>query len=116
MGELLLRAVIGGVVVSFFAILGDLLKPKSFAGLFGAAPSVALASLALAVIQNGRAYASVEAHSMILGGLAFFVYASSVSRLLIRRKMAALPVTGALLVLWLGFALGLWYALQRHAS
>jgi hypothetical protein len=33
----------GGVVVSAFALIGDLLKPKSFGGLFGAAPSVALA-------------------------------------------------------------------------
>lgn len=116
MGELLLRAVIGGVVVSFFSILGDLLKPKSFAGLFGSAPSIALASIALAVIQNGRAYAAVEAHFMILGGLAFLVYASAVSRLLMRRKMSALPVTGALLILWLGLALGLWYVVQRHGS
>ena len=55
-----LRTVIGGVVVSCFSILGDLLKPKSFAGLFGAAPSVALASLYLALKQHGIQYASLE--------------------------------------------------------
>ena len=43
MGEILARFVIGGVVVSVFALIGDVIKPKSFAGLFGAAPSVALA-------------------------------------------------------------------------
>jgi len=32
--------------VSAFAVIGDLFKPKSFGGLFGAAPSVALATLA----------------------------------------------------------------------
>jgi hypothetical protein len=32
-----LRFFIGGFVVSFFALLGDVLHPKSFAGLFGAA-------------------------------------------------------------------------------
>ena len=37
MKEMLLRFVIGGVVVSIFAVL-DLFKPKSFAGLFAAAP------------------------------------------------------------------------------
>jgi uncharacterized membrane protein (GlpM family) len=42
--EIVLRFVIGGMVVSLFALLSDLLKPKSFAGLFEAAPSVALAS------------------------------------------------------------------------
>jgi hypothetical protein len=41
-----------GVVVSIFAILGDLLKPKSFAGLFGAAPSVALATIGLTILSE----------------------------------------------------------------
>ena len=45
MTEYVVRFLIGGLAVSSFAILGDLLRPKSFAGLFGAAPSVALATL-----------------------------------------------------------------------
>jgi len=52
MQQLVLRFVIGGRVVSLFAVLGDTLKPKSFAGLFSAAPSVALAPLGLAVAQQ----------------------------------------------------------------
>jgi hypothetical protein len=39
-----LRFLAGGIAVSAFATLGDSLRPKSFAGLFGAAPSIALAS------------------------------------------------------------------------
>ena len=31
----------------------DVLRPKSFAGLFGAAPSVALATLGIAIYQHG---------------------------------------------------------------
>jgi Protein of unknown function (DUF3147) len=53
--QILVRFVVGGLVVSAFAIIGDLLKPKSFAGLFGAAPSVALATLSLTVAKEGRA-------------------------------------------------------------
>jgi hypothetical protein len=71
--EILLRVIVGGVVVSAFALLGDLLKPKSFAGLFGAAPSVALATLVLTVMKDGKGYASTEARSMILGAVAFVV-------------------------------------------
>jgi hypothetical protein len=41
--QILIRFLIGGAVVSVFALIGDVLKPKSFAGLFGAAPSVAVA-------------------------------------------------------------------------
>ena len=50
MHEILIRFLIGGVVVSVFAVIGDILKPKSFAGLFGAAPSVALATLGLTIV------------------------------------------------------------------
>ena len=50
MTEYVARFLIGGVAVSLFAVLGDLLRPKSFAGLFGAAPSVALATLGVALV------------------------------------------------------------------
>lgn len=111
--EIVLRVIVGGIVVSLFAALGDVLKPKSFAGLFGAAPSVALATIALTVKEHGHAYASVEARSMILGAAAFFLYAWVSSWLMIRKKWAALPVTSITLLLWLGAALGLWYGLLR---
>jgi len=47
MSAILLRFLIGGLVVSVFAVISDIVKPKSFAGLFGAAPSVALATIGL---------------------------------------------------------------------
>ena len=104
---MIVRAVLGGFVVSSFALLGDVLKPKSFAGLFGAAPSVALATLALAVRKHGAGYASIEAESMLVGAIAFFVYASMASRLMMRQKWGALPVTTLALLVWLGVALGM---------
>jgi hypothetical protein len=36
--EYVIRFLAGGLVVSLFAVAGDVLRPKSFAGLFGAAP------------------------------------------------------------------------------
>jgi hypothetical protein len=63
MTELTVRFVIGGVVISFFAVMGDVLKPKSFAGLFGAAPSVALATLGLTICADGKLFAAREARS-----------------------------------------------------
>jgi hypothetical protein len=44
MTESLVRFLAGGTVVSAFAMLGDILRPKSFAGLFGAAPSSLISS------------------------------------------------------------------------
>jgi hypothetical protein len=34
--QILIRFLVGGAVVSAFALIGDVLKPKSFAELFGA--------------------------------------------------------------------------------
>ena len=64
MAQLMFRFLVGGLIVSLFATLGDVLKPKSFAGLFGAAPSVGLATLALTVMADGKSFASTEARSM----------------------------------------------------
>jgi hypothetical protein len=36
---LLIRFVLGGLIVSAFAVVSEMFKPKTFAGLFGAAPS-----------------------------------------------------------------------------
>jgi hypothetical protein len=104
MGEYLLRFVVGGLAVSLFAILGDLLRPKSFAGLFGAAPSVALATLGMAVSGHGAAYAGVEARSMTYGAVALAAYSVLVCQLLMRTRLRALTATLFALVLWLAVA------------
>jgi len=94
--------------VSVFAASGDVFKPKSFAGLFGAAPSVALATLGLTVATHGKLYAATECRLMIAGAVAFFVYAQCVSLILIRLKWPALPVTLLLIALWLVIAFSVW--------
>jgi len=111
--EILWRFVTGGTLVSAFALLGDVLKPKSFAGLFGAAPSVAIATLVLTVSKQGKEYASLEARSMLFGAAAFFFYAFLVSRLLIRGQLPVLSVTALSLMVWFGCAFGCWYAVLR---
>jgi hypothetical protein len=111
--ELVVRFLPGGFVVSAFALLGDVVRPKSFAGLFSAAPSVALATLGLAVLTHEAGYASYEARSMVLGALPFGLYACLVSRLLLRHRLPLMPVIAGALVVWLGSAWGLWYWLVR---
>jgi hypothetical protein len=77
MTEYVIRFLAGGFVVSAFAMLGDLLRPKSFAGLFGAAPSVALTTLGIAVYQRGADYAALQTQAMVAGALALPSIASS---------------------------------------
>ena len=113
MGDLLIRFMAGGLVVSVFAMLGDVFRPKSFAGLFSAAPSIALATVGLTIAHEGSRYASVEARSMVLGAVAFFLYASAVSWVLMRYRPSALKTSVALLPLWLTGSLGLWLLLLR---
>ena len=111
MTGIIVRFLIGGLIVSAFSFISDLLKPKTFAGLFGAAPSIALATLSLTVLKQGKQYAGAEAHSMILGAIAFLFYATTLSYVLLRFKFPALPVALVLLLFWLGAATGLYYVM-----
>ena len=115
MTDLILRFLIGGAVVSMFAILGDVLRPKSFAGLFGAAPSIALATLGLTIHRNGKAFASVEARSMVFGAIGFLVYSSLVSWALRRYRPPTLLATVALMPIWFIVSFGFWFLAGRPA-
>ena len=112
-GQILLRWIIGGVVVSAFALGGSLLKPKSFAGLFGGAPSVALATLILTLSTKGKIYSAHEARSMAGGAVAFVIYATCVKWLAIRYKVSALPASSLLIVVWLIVAFAVWGVVLR---
>jgi hypothetical protein len=107
--DIFIRFLLGGAIVSVFAVLGDLFRPKSFAGLFGAAPSVALATLGLTLAKEGGIYASMEGRSMVIGAIALGVYSQAVSCLIMRYKLHALLVTLLAILLWLGVAFGLWF-------
>jgi uncharacterized membrane protein (GlpM family) len=107
MTETFIRFIVGGIFVSAFAVLGDVLKPKSFAELFGAAPSVALATLILTIHSRGRDFATAEARSMIFGAIAFFVYACTVCRVIMRFKLPASIVASTSILIWLVVAFGL---------
>jgi hypothetical protein len=111
--DLLMRALAGGLIVSAFALVGDVLKPKTFAGLFGAAPSVALASLALTFRSRGSAYAGVEGEWMIGGAAALAAYAWVACRVLRRGHHSTTRVSTIALIVWFAVALGLWEVLGR---
>jgi len=108
MGELMVRFLVGGLIVSCFAALGDVLKLKSFAGLFGAAPSVALATLTLTTRSDGPKYAAMEAHSMLAAAFAFLAYACISARLMMRFEWHAAKTTVMALAVWFAVSLSLW--------
>lgn len=87
--EFVVRFFAGGLVVSAFAVVGEMWKPKSFGGLFGAAPSVALVTIALAFAKHGDDYVAKTATAMVGGAIAMFVYASLCARL---ARIRGIPV------------------------
>jgi Protein of unknown function (DUF3147) len=107
MTEYVVRFVVGGVVVSAFAMLGDILRPKSFAGLFGAAPSVALATLGIAIYQHGTGYAREQTWAMTAGAIALAIYSVFVCQLLMRARLKAAPAALLSFIIWLIVAFGL---------
>jgi hypothetical protein len=63
---------------------GDALRPKTFAGLFGAAPSIALPTLLITLSRNGAHFAAVEGRSMIVGAFALAACSWMVCLLLLK--------------------------------
>lgn len=102
-----LRLIAGGIAVSMFAALGDTLQPKSFAGLFGAAPSIALATLLITLSQQGAPFAAVEGRSMIAGALALAAYSWTVCILLKKFMVASWAAAMLSFVVWFAVAFGI---------
>lgn len=94
-----IRVLAGGALVAGFAVLGDTLKPKMFAGLFSAAPSVATASLLVSGLAMGPAKDASYASGMIAGAIGLVFY-SVAAALLVKHLQA---VAGSILawVAWL---------------
>lgn len=103
--ELLLRFLLGGGAVCLFAAIGDVTRPKSFAGVFGAAPSVALATLALTAHAKGVTYTALEARSMIIGAVALLLYVWICRRWFWHGRKSVTIITLASLPAWLSSAL-----------
>jgi vacuolar-type H+-ATPase subunit I/STV1 len=111
--QIALRFVLGGLIVSAFAAIAEVLKPKSFAGIFGAAPSVALATLGLTALSRPPTYASLEGRSMLLGAVGLLAYCLLVGALFRRSGHHAVLEAGLPWLLWFAAAFGLWAWLLR---
>jgi hypothetical protein len=68
-----LKALVGGTAVVAFAALGEVLRPRGLAGMFAAAPSVALAGLAVTSVASGSSSATAQAVGMVAGAVALVV-------------------------------------------
>lgn len=111
--ELGARFIIGGLVVSAFAVIGDILRPKTFAGIFGGSPSVALATLGLTFAAHGGSYAGIEGRSMLAGALALVVYSLVVGEAIFHWKGSSLVTAATGWLAWAAVGFGLWGLVLR---
>ncbi len=101
----IVKALAGGSLVVVFALLSESLHPKRFAGLFGAAPAVAIAGLAVTLVSKGVTDAHDDSLGMIAGSVGMAAYACATVLLLKRAPSLIASVAG--LAVWLGVAVGI---------
>lgn len=106
----LLRFLAGGALVCAFTAISQVFKPKRFAGIFSAAPSVLVAGLAVTLLSKGQNVATTTAEGAIAGAVGLIAYCL-VSTPAIRRFKA---IRGAIasLAAWLAVALCAYGALR----
>jgi uncharacterized membrane protein (GlpM family) len=111
-GELVLRFVLGGAVVSAFAAIAEVFEPKSFSGLFGAAPSVAITALALTYLSDGAEATETAARWMLIATPAMLVYSTCCVAACRHERVPVSLAPLAAWGVWLAVALGLYVALR----
>ena len=106
--ELLVRFFAGGAIVALFALLGEAFKTKTFSGLFGAAPSVAVVTLSIVLVTKGRDQAVTEARTMTFACVALLAYTATCVVLTRRHGLPVWLGAGLAYAIWVVIALGGW--------
>lgn len=101
-----LKAFNGGVFVVAFALLGEVARPKRFAGLFSAAPSIALANLTVIALAVGAEEAQRQSNGMVVGAIALVI--ATAAGILAVKHWRALRGAVAVCLVWL-FVAGVGY-------
>jgi hypothetical protein len=96
--EVALKALAGGLLVVAFAAIAQTLTPKRFAGIFAAAPSVALGSLLVTLAFSGDKDLPASGAGMAVGAVAFVLYCLAAVPLV--RRLGAWKGSAAALLVW----------------
>jgi hypothetical protein len=83
--------------------------------LFAAAPSIAVATLLIALFKQGPPYAATEGRSMMLGAAALAAYSLICCQLLKRFQLSGLVSALLAAIAWFTFAFGLYWLLLAGA-
>jgi len=94
-GVYIAKFMAGGALVCIFALISEVFAPKRFAGLFSAAPSVLTAGLAVTLLTQGAAKASLQAAGAV-GLIAYCLAATPAVR-----RFKSLGGSAVTTLLWL---------------
>jgi hypothetical protein len=92
----------GGAFVVLFAFVSDVLRPKTFAGIFSAAPSVAMAGLVITALGDGGGKAATYATGMIGGAVA--MVACCIAATFVVKRFGAVAGSALAWLVWLAVA------------
>ncbi len=106
-----LKAVAGGTLVAAFALLSDRLKPKTLAGVFSGAPSVALASLGVTAAAMGSGKAAEAATSMFAGAVGMVVFCGLA--VMIEQRIGSIASSALAWLAWAVTAGGVYWVMTR---
>ena len=109
-----IKAVDGGLFVALFAVIGEMLQPKRFAGIFGASPAVSLANLLVIALVEGDGTARKASDGMIAGAIALAV-ASGAAIPAVRRWGAVLG-SAVLWAVWIAVGVAVGFPLAGGAG
>jgi uncharacterized membrane protein len=70
----LAKFIAGGLLVCVFALISQVCKPKQFAGIFSAAPSVLLAGLGITLLTKGAIHAALTTEGATAGAIGLICY------------------------------------------
>lgn len=110
-GALLLKALVGGLLVVVFAIIGETIRPRRLAGIASAAPSIALASLGITLVVSGVDHARNLSTGMMAGAVGLIAWCLVAAYTV--KRFGAVKGTAAAAVVWFAVAFGLWSAILR---
>ena len=108
---IVLKGLLGGLLVVLFSLIGEVVRPRSLAGITSAAPAVAVGSLLITLVAKGSASAAELSLGMIAGAGALVLFclvgADGVKRL------GALKGSVVTTVVWFVTAFSLWAVFLR---
>jgi hypothetical protein len=106
-----LKGLAGGTLVLVFALIGEVIRPRSIAGILSGAPSVASAGLAVTVLTTGVMSAWNQSLAMIAGAAGLVVWCLVAADA--TKRFGGLKGSLAATLVWFATAFSLWGLLLR---